>query len=101
MFEKERDKIRSLVRSLNYVMTIHAEEEMVNDGLSIFDVESALLNGEVVEHQKDQNTSESKYLVAGKTIADESIIVVTKFGLGTTSRLVIITVYSEKDEYEN
>lgn len=101
MFEKERDRIRSLVRSLNYVMTIHAEEEMINDGLSIFDVEATLLNGEIIEHQKDQNTFESKYLVAGKTNADENIVVVTKFGSGSTSKLVIITVYREENEYEN
>jgi len=38
-----------LVRSLDYVMTIHGEEEMENDNLSILDVENALLNGEIVE----------------------------------------------------
>lgn len=51
MFEDIRDKIRNLVRSLDYVMTIHGEEEMSNDDLSIFDVEHALLNGEVFERQ--------------------------------------------------
>jgi len=49
MFENIRDKMRELVRSLDYVMTIHGEEEMENDNLSILDVENALLNGEIVE----------------------------------------------------
>ncbi len=29
--------MREKIRSLEYVMTIHAEEEMENDGLSIFE----------------------------------------------------------------
>ena len=74
MYEDIRDKIRSLVRSLSYVMTIHGEEEMSNDGLSIFDVEAALLNGEIVERQRDETTRESKYLVAGNTNDGERIM---------------------------
>jgi len=35
MFEKIRDKMRELIRSLEYMMTIHGEEEMENDKLSI------------------------------------------------------------------
>ncbi len=50
MFEDIRDRIRAQVRSLDYLMTIHGEEEMGNDGLSIFDVEPTILNGEIVEH---------------------------------------------------
>ncbi|MDM7921028.1 MAG: DUF4258 domain-containing protein [Pyrinomonadaceae bacterium] len=99
MFEDIRDKIRSLVRSLNYVMTIHGEEEMNNDRLSIFDVEAALLSGEIVEHQRDEGTRESKYLVAGRTIDGDEIILVTKIGI--TGKLIIITVFREESGYEN
>jgi len=49
MFAKTRDKIRDKVHNLQYVMTIHAEEEMENDDLSILDIESALLTGEIVQ----------------------------------------------------
>ena len=38
MFEKIRDKTCELIRSLDYVMTIHGEEEMENDKLSILDL---------------------------------------------------------------
>lgn len=99
MFEDIRDKIRAMVRTLDYVMTIHGEEEMGNDGLSIFDVESALLSGEIVEHQREESTRESKYLVAGRTQESEEIIVVTKLSL--TGKLIIITVYREDEGYEN
>lgn len=37
-------------------MTLHAEEEMSNDGLTIFDVERVVLTGDIVERQQDHNT---------------------------------------------
>jgi hypothetical protein len=74
MFEPIRNKMREKVRNLEYVMTIHAEEEIENDVLSIFDVENAVLTGEVLERQKDSVTSEWKYLVGGKTLDDDDII---------------------------
>ena len=99
MFEKIRDKMRDLIRSLEYVMTIHGEEEMENDRLSILEVENAVLTGEIVERQREESAAESKYLIMGKTLDDLGITVVAK--LGATGKLVIITVYREEDEYEN
>ncbi|HVE59082.1 MAG TPA: DUF4258 domain-containing protein [Pyrinomonadaceae bacterium] len=97
MFEAIRDKMREKIRRLEYVMTIHAEEEMENDGFSIFDVENCILTGEIVERQKDRETDEWKYLSAGKTLDDTGIVVVAKLSL--TDKLVIITVYFEDYEY--
>ncbi|MGH2359682.1 MAG: DUF4258 domain-containing protein [bacterium] len=51
------DKIRARVRSRQYVMTLHAEEEMEEDGVAIFDVEIALLSGRVVGRQIDDHES--------------------------------------------
>ena len=99
MFENIRNKMREQVRDLEYVMTIHAEEEMENDNLSIFDVENGILAGEFVERQKDLETGEWEYPVSGKTLDDEDIIVVAK--ISPTDKLVIITVYLEKYETEN
>ena len=99
MFEKIRDKMRELIRSLEYVMTIHGEEEMENDKLSILDIENAVLTGEIVERQRDENTAELKYLITGKTLDDSDVTVVAKLGL--TGKLVIVTVYREDNEYEN
>lgn len=39
MFERILNRMREKVRALQYVMTLHAEEEMDSDDLSIFDVE--------------------------------------------------------------
>lgn len=75
-------------------MTLHAEEEMDDDGLTIFDVESAILTGVIIERQKDRKTKERKYLVQGQTVdGSQAIVVVTKFG--HTGNLVILTVYAE------
>jgi len=99
MFEKIRDKMRELVRSLDYVMTIHGEEEMENDELSILDIENVILTGEITERQRDDQTAEWKYLVKGKTVDDSEVTVVAK--LGSTGKLIFITVFREGDEYEN
>ena len=40
-------QMREKVRRRLYVMTTHAEEEMDNDSLTIFDVESVILTGEI------------------------------------------------------
>jgi hypothetical protein len=72
-------------------MTLHAEEEMSDDELTIFDVERGILTGEIVERQKEAETGEWKYLVKGQTVAGGEIVVVTKISL--TGKLVIITVY--------
>jgi hypothetical protein len=39
-------------------MTAHAEEEINDDELSIFDLERCVLTGEVIERQKDKETGE-------------------------------------------
>ena len=41
--------MRDKVRTRQYVMTLHAEEEMSDDALTIFDVERGILTGEIVE----------------------------------------------------
>ncbi len=66
-------------------MTVHAEEEMSDDDLSIFDVERSLLTGEIVERQKDTVTGECKYLVKGNTVAGDEMMTVTK--ISPTGRL--------------
>lgn len=85
--------MRNRIRTRRYVLTLHAEEEMEADGLSIFDVESAILTGRIVEQQVDRAWGDRKYLVRGRPLeGGDSVIVVAK--LGPTSKLVIVTVYT-------
>jgi len=79
------------IRTRQYVMTLHADEEMNDDGLTIFDVERGILTGQIIERQRDHHTGEWKYLVQGQTVAENLVVVVSK--LSPTEKLVIITVY--------
>jgi predicted Fe-Mo cluster-binding NifX family protein len=87
--------MRALVRSRQYVMTLHAEEEMDADGFSILDVENALLTGELVGRQTDRESRERKYLIQGPS-ADQTadLVVVAKFGRG--DQFIIVTVYANE-----
>lgn len=93
MFDRILKRMREKVRARQYVMTLHAEDEMNDDGLSIFDVERGILTGEIIARQKDKTTAEWKYLVSGKTLTDDAVVVVGKLSL--TEKLVIITLYRE------
>ncbi len=91
MYDRILKQMRGRIRTRQYVMTLHAEEEMDDDDLAIFDVERGILTGRIVERQKDRVTAEWKYLVEGETIAGDPVVVVGK--LSVTGKLVIITVY--------
>jgi uncharacterized DUF497 family protein len=76
------------------VATLHAEEEMDEDGLTIFDVESVLLTGEIIEQQRDHKSHERKFLIRGEIVdGSRAAFVVCKFG--PSDKLVILTVYGE------
>lgn len=91
MFQRILHKIREAVRRRFYVMTLHAEEEMSDDALSIFDVEHCVLTGEIIERQKDRMSGEWKYLVKGQTLTSQEMVAVVK--ISPTGKPVFITVY--------
>ncbi len=93
MFDRILRRMREKIRTHQYVMTLHAEEEMADDGLTIFDVESGILRGRIFERQKDRDAGEWKYLVKGQTLEGDDVVVIAKLSL--TGKLVIITVYYE------
>jgi hypothetical protein len=91
VFDKILQQIREKIGQRLYVMTLHSEEEMDDDGLSILDVEQGIFTGEILERQKDRNTGEFKYRIRGSTLEGDLVEVVVKLGL--TGKVVIITVY--------
>ena len=91
MFDQILQEIQEKVQSQEYVLTLHAEDEMVQDRLTSFDVENVLLTGEIVRRQRDSQRGEWKYVVEGRTLGSEIAVVVTK--LAFSRKLVIITVY--------
>lgn len=91
MFNRILKEMRNKVRGREYIMSIHAEEEMDDEDLSIFDVEGCILTGKILERQKDKVTAEWKYRINGKSLSGGEFELLAKLSL--TGKLVIITVY--------
>lgn len=94
MFDRILNEMREKIRTSEYVMTLHAEEEMNNDCFTVYDIERAILTGEILERQKDKKDNEVeelKYRIRGHSITNDEIEVIAK--LSPTGTLVIITVY--------
>ena len=60
MFHRVLRRMRDQVRPRQYVITLHAEEEMSDDGLTIFDMERGILTSEIIERQKNREADEGK-----------------------------------------
>ena len=74
-------------------MSVHAADELEDDGLSVLDLESIVLTGRIVERQRDGLSRELKVVVRGHALAGQSCCAVAR--LGPTGRVIIITVYVE------
>lgn len=92
MYERILHQMREMVRTNAYIMTIHAEEEMHDEDLSIFDVECIILTGAIIERQRETETAEAKYRIQGKTVGETEGEVIGKISL--TGKLVIVTIYT-------
>ncbi len=83
--------LRQLIRSLSYVISTHAADELEDDNLSILDLENVVLTGQITERQRDRVTRETKYVIQGNTLEGSAAEVVAK--VGRTGRLFVITIY--------
>jgi hypothetical protein len=93
MFERGLKQLRSLIGKRQYIIIIHALEEMDEDDVLVEDIENAILTGEIIERQVDRVTKERKSVLVGTDYSSESGNVVYK--VGPTSKVVLITVYRE------
>ncbi|MBU0567133.1 DUF4258 domain-containing protein [bacterium] len=85
------ERIRNAIRSANYDMTHHAVEEMAEDKLGIFDVEAAVLNGQITGIERNDPRG-IKYIIEGVGIDQYTPVgVVGRFK--ETGAFLIITVY--------
>ena len=84
-------RVRDLVRSVNYVVSLHAAEELEDDNLTILDLENILLTGRIVERQKDRGTRETKTVIRGRILDDREGEAVVKINLSGV--LYAVTVY--------
>ena len=84
-------RIRNLVRSLNYVVSVHGTEELEDDNLTILDLENIVLSGRIVARQKDRETRESKIVIRGRALDGREAEAIVKISLSGV--LYFITVY--------
>ena len=81
----------ALIRSLKYVVTTHAADELEDDNLTILGLENIILTGKVVERQRDAKSREIKYVVDGIAIDGAAAQAVVKVGF--SGKLVVVTAY--------
>ncbi len=91
MLQKKLLQIRALTRLRHYEMSAHATEEMAEDNLDIFDVEQAVINGQIVRIEKDDPRG-TKYVIEGTAVDQITPVGVVGRFLGD-QRYLIITVY--------
>jgi hypothetical protein len=82
---------RHLIRTLSYVVSTHAAEELEDDSLTILDLENIVLTGQTIERQRDAKTREVKCVVSGIALDGSAAEAVVK--LSFTGKLIVITVY--------
>jgi hypothetical protein len=53
IYPRVLDKIKTLVKQGEYILSIHAENEMADDRLTEQDLEAAILNGRIARRKRD------------------------------------------------
>jgi len=92
------ERIRAAILSGDYDLTRHAIDEMAEDGLSIFDVECAILGGEITKTETDDPRG-PRYTVIGSAEDQKTEVgVVGRFT--ETGIYLIITVYGVTEQEE-
>ncbi len=74
-----------------YDVTVHAVEEMAEDGLDIFDIECALMGGDLTKTETDDPRG-TKYTIVGKAVDGRTPVgVIGRFK--ETDVFLIVTAY--------
>lgn len=83
-------EIQALVRNGLYYLTEHADNEAMQDGFDIYDIENGLLNGKI----RKTWPKEGKLEVFGKSLDGRAIGIVCRLTQGNKVR--VITVYQDQ-----
>lgn len=84
-------QFRHLIRTLNYVVSTRAAEELEDDHLCILNLENIILTGQITARQRDPQSREVKCVVTGATLNGTAAEAVVKIGI--TGKLIVVTVY--------
>ena len=88
-------EIRGRIRTKNYEVTGHAEEEREDDDLSVADLQSAILTGRTMQILTNDPRG-NRYVVRGKALDGRGVEVVCRFL--ASGKLRILTVYALEEE---
>ncbi|MFQ5612328.1 MAG: DUF4258 domain-containing protein [Anaerolineae bacterium] len=91
MSQRRFDQIRAAILNGEYDLTRHAIDKMAEDGLSIFDVESAILDGEITKTEADDPRGPRYTLIGLAQDLTTEVGIVGRFT--ETGIYLIITVY--------
>lgn len=86
------ERIREKVRTRDYYLSSHAEEEMAEDGFERADMEHAILGGFIAK-KLTHDPRGTRYQVEGRAINGQPMHVLCRFK--EIASLVIITVYEK------
>ena len=91
MYPRILEQIRSLVKRGEYVLSIHAENEMADDDLTDQELEAAILNGRIVRRERDR-IGRPKYVIEGTALDGRGLTAVAQ-PFRTRQLVLIITAY--------
>ena len=91
MYPRVLEKIRSLVRQGEYILSIHAENELADDRLTEQDLEAAILNGRIVRRERDR-IGRPKYVIEGTALDGRGLTAVAQ-SFRIRQLVMIITAY--------
>jgi hypothetical protein len=89
------DRIREKIRSRDYYLSSHAEDEMAEDGFERKDVENAVLTG-TVEKKLTRDPRGTRYQLEGPACDGRLMNVLCRFK--ETGPLIIITIYERRSQ---
>ncbi|HLN87068.1 MAG TPA: DUF4258 domain-containing protein [Candidatus Limnocylindrales bacterium] len=80
-----------MVKRGDYILSIHAENELADDNLDELDLEAAILNGEIIRRERDP-IGRAKYVIEGTTLDGKDLTAVAQF-FQTRQIVVFVTAY--------
>ncbi|MGZ9188333.1 MAG: DUF4258 domain-containing protein [Candidatus Binatia bacterium] len=84
MYPRILAKIRALVKRGDYILSIHAENELADDKLNEQDLEAAILKGTITRRERDP-IGRAKYVIEGQTLGRKALTAVVQVSNASTS----------------
>ena len=83
-------EIQALVRNVLYYLTEHADDEAMQDGFDVYDIENGILTGKI----RKTWPKEGKFEIIGKSLDGRVIGAVCRLTQG--GKIRVITVYQDQ-----